>query len=93
MTDQPKNQPKPEYTDDRHAPVIYFDATPACGVYNGVIGITLSVDLPRTIEPGQITVSHTVIAYLRTSVRGAAALRESLDKALLLSVPAADKAN
>ncbi len=92
-TEKKKNQPKAEWTDDQHAPVIFFDAAPACGLYNGVVGITLAVDLARTIEPEEITVVHTVIAYLRTSVRGAMALRESLDKAILLAAPAAERAN
>ncbi len=94
MTDEPKkNQPKREWTDDRHAPVVFFDAAPACGLYNGVVGITLAVDLARTIEPEEITVSHTVIAYLRTSLTGAMALRESLDKAILMAMPTPSSTN
>lgn len=93
MADETRHQPKPGWTDDRHAPVIYFDSAPACGVYYGVVGVTLAMDLARTIENSEVTVTHTVIAYLRTSLRGAMALRESLDRAILLAAPARDEAN
>lgn len=80
-------------SDEPHAPVIFFDSTPACGHYNGVIGITLSVDLARIVDGSDITVAHTVIAYLRTNVSGARALRESLDRALLLASPSSGQSN
>ncbi|WP_131114239.1 hypothetical protein [Lichenihabitans psoromatis] len=82
-----------QVTDDPHAPLIFFDAAPACGHYGGIVAITLAVDLARTIEPSEITVRHTVIAYLRTNVQGAKALRESLDRAILLATPTAGGKN
>ena len=94
MTSDPtKGRPHPGWIDARHAPVIFFDAAPACGHHHGVVGVTLAVDLARTIDPTEITVQHTVIAYLRTSVQGAVALRDSLDKAILLATPAKGKSN
>jgi hypothetical protein len=81
------------WTDDRHAPVVFFDAVPAVGVYAGIVGVTLSVDLARTIEPSEVTVTHTVIAYLRTSVQGAMLLRDNLDKAILMAMPKPETSN
>jgi hypothetical protein len=89
MSDEPASVSSPRrVSDEPHAPVIYFDATPACGHYNGVVGITLSADLARAVDGPEITVAHTVVAYLRTNLPGARALRESLDRAILLATPA-----
>ena len=91
--DNPSKALAAQVTDDPHAPVIFFDAAPACGHYGGIVAITLAVDLARTIEPSEITVRHTVIAYLRTNLQGAKALRESLDRAILLGTPASGGSN
>ena len=93
MSDEKTTPHKSGFADDRHAPVIYFDAVPAGGLYNGVVALTLSVDLARTIDPNEVTVSHTVIAYLRTSLHGAQELRAMLDRAILLATPALGGSN
>jgi hypothetical protein len=40
-----------------------------------------------------VTVTHTVIAYLRTSVQGAMLLRDNLDKAILMAMPKPETSN
>ena len=74
--------------DERHAPVIFFETTLASQHRDGVVGVTLGVDLAKTTAAKEIVVTRGVVAYLRMGVQAATPLRNSLDAALLMAMPA-----
>ncbi len=92
MTDSPDTHPIPVF-DSPHAPFIFFDAAPAFAFSHGVIGITLSANRTTTSTSAAIN-EQIVTAYLRGNVHAAISLRNALNQALLVAVPAAsDKAS
>jgi hypothetical protein len=91
MANNPDTHPKEgvviPVSDVPHAPFIFYEGAPAFGFTNGVINITLSAN--RTwAGPNGIMNEQVVVAYLRGNIQAALNLRNSLDKALLLAVPA-----
>jgi hypothetical protein len=80
--------------DDPHAPFIFYEGTPAFGVLNGVINITLAAHQTLARPDGTVATEQVVVAYLRGSVLAARILRDSIDRALLLAAPTGEgKAN
>ena len=76
-------------TDDRRAPVIYFDGAPNFGANGGIVNITLA--MARHLSAGDRIASDIVaVAHLRCSVQAAADLRKAIDDALLLHAPVSD---
>jgi hypothetical protein len=79
--------------DEPHAPLVFFDAAPVYSTYNHMVSITLSVSRTLPDREGGVTTDNIAIAYLRTNLEGATALRNSLDKALLLAAETEGEAN
>ena len=94
MVDEPKPAPAIKYAGEAgRAPVIFFDAAPSCGGFNGIIGIALSAALQVPGNNGKTDVEHHVVAHLRTNVEGIRSLRAAIDAALLSIEPVEGKAN
>jgi hypothetical protein len=77
-------------------PVIYFDNTPCISHLNGIIGVTLTVTGGVPTETAGVDTVAAVVAHLKCNVPAAVALRDAIDKALLLAKPVenpAGKAN
>ncbi len=79
-------------TDPNHAPIIYFDGAPNFGNNNGVVNVTLAASR-HMIQGDQIAFDVVAVAFLRCNVGAAIALREALDKALLIGMPTEGNAN
>ena len=75
-----------ETTDVGHAPFIAFDGAPVLGFADGTVRITLTAlrSIPAFV-PGGVQDSLVVVGYLRCGIDAATALRNNLDKALLLA--------
>jgi hypothetical protein len=94
MADEP-DSPGPEIhvarktvvVDAPHAPIIFFDEATNFAAYNGIISVTLAAVRSIPDSKGGIANDQIVVAYLRSNMRGAKALRDSLDRALLLAEP------
>ena len=71
-----------------HAPIIFFESAPALAYFDGTLRITLSTIVTLPTADGKTTSQDVVACYLRCGVHAARHLRDTLDKALLLSVPA-----
>lgn len=69
-------------------PVIYFDNTPSVSHMGGIIGVTLTVTGNVPQANGSTAVVAGVVAHLKCNIGAALALRDSLNSALLLAVPA-----
>jgi hypothetical protein len=91
------NEPKPSATvkisDRPHAPVIFFDEAPIFNNYNGIIGVTLSVNLSLPNGRGGLISEQVVAGYLRGNVKALTALRGAIDSALLLGTKIEGEAN
>jgi hypothetical protein len=97
MADDP-DSPGPEIhvarktvvVDAPHAPLIFFDEATNFAAYNGIISVTLAAVRSIPDAKGGIANDQIVVAFLRSNMRGAKALRDSLDRALLLAEPKPD---
>jgi hypothetical protein len=76
--------------DAPHAPIIFFDEATNFAAYNGIISVTLAAVRSIPDAKGGIANDQIVVAFLRSNMRGAKALRDSLDRALLLAEPKPD---
>ena len=98
MADNPETYPKegaiaPMF-DAPHAPFVFYEGTPAFGVLNGVINVTLAAHRTLAHPDGTVATEQVVVAYLRGSILAARTLRDSIDRALLLAAPTGEgKAN
>lgn len=70
------------------APLIYFEEAPNFGVLNGVMNVTLAARRALPDGKGNITTDMVATAYLRGNIPAMRALREAIDQALLLAMPA-----
>jgi hypothetical protein len=89
MTDKktsPPEAPKIEIRNPENGPLIFFDSVPAFGFYNGVVHASLG-SMRYFSEDGELKSFDVMAGYLRTNLPGAMALREALDKAILLAQP------
>ena len=97
MADDPDN-PGPDIhvvrktvvVDEPHAPIIFFDEATNFAAYNGIVSVTVTAVRSMPDSKGGIANDQIVVAYLRSNMRGAKALRDSLDRALLLAEPKPD---
>lgn len=64
------------------APMVYFDNVPVCGAFCGHIEVELSARMLLPKADGSVTVDMACTGHLRCSPQAAAALRDSLNKAL-----------
>lgn len=85
---EPAQQIRPQFyaSGAKDAPVIFFDAAPVFGAFDGTIRITLSMSCPVP-EGDRIKDEFVVTAFLRCGIEAAKNLREHLDKAILLASP------
>jgi hypothetical protein len=69
------------------APVVFFDQIPTFGVNNGVVSmmLTLSVFVPAESGEARVETKHRAVGHIRCSPAAAVALRDTLDRALLLA--------
>jgi hypothetical protein len=97
MADNPDTRPQEimiQVSDTAHAPFIFYEMAPAFGFTNGVVNITLSANRTWIGPNNTVMNEQVVVAYLRGNILAALALRDALDKALLLASPTqGDKAN
>jgi hypothetical protein len=73
------------YTEVGNAPIIYFDGVSCHGAMHGVIEIELAARVMAPILGGGVHMSFVPAARLRFSVRAAAALIESIQKAVKMA--------
>jgi hypothetical protein len=93
MANKPDIAPAARVSDEANAPVIFFDNVPVFNNYNGVIGLTLSVNRSLPDNKGGIIHDQVVIAFLRSNIQGAMALRQAIDDAMLLGTKQEGKPN
>ncbi len=94
MVDEPKPVSPISYASDvGRAPVIFFDAVPAFGGFNGLVALTLSAALQSPQDNGKVKVESHVVAHLRTNVEGIRALKAATDAALFAMEPTKGQAN
>lgn len=75
-----------------HAPFLYFEEAPTLGYMNGIIRITLEAGRQYSPTLGEVVTDRVVVAYLRTNIQGALALKAAIESALLLANPAGSEA-
>lgn len=73
------------------APVIFFDAVPTMGSYNGIAHMTLST-MRFLPGPERVVNDSVIVAHLRMNMHALAALKEAISKIELLSQPVPDGA-
>jgi hypothetical protein len=77
-----------------HGPFIYFENVMSFGHMNGIIAVTISAACDRIGPEGSPVPEQVIVASLRGNILAAKALRDALDKALLMAAPTqGDKAN
>jgi hypothetical protein len=76
-----------------HAPIVFFDEAPVSSNYNGIIGITLCTNITSPDGTGGLTNDMAAVAFLRCNIQAARALRNALDRALLLGAKTEGQAN
>jgi uncharacterized membrane protein len=86
---RPAHNPGKEITvkDAAHAPVIYFEGVPTLGFNNGIMNLMLAVGLVLPTSDGNTLTEPVAVAHLRCNVVAAIALKDALDKVLLLATP------
>ena len=89
MPDVNSVQPVITFTDDRNAPIIYFEITPGLATIVGVISLTLATRIQVRIAGGQVDTRDVVVAHLRCTPAAAINLKAAIDQALLLDMPVA----
>jgi len=72
-----------------HAPILYFEEVPVFGHFQGLIRMTLTAARILPTEDEKVAIDYAVVAHLRMSIASAHALKEAIEKALLLAAPAA----
>ena len=83
-----------EVHDTPHAPFIFIDEAPSFGNPGGHINITVAAYRHVPDGNGAIKSDLVVTAHLRWTIAGAMALRDSLDKAILMGAkPEGEKPN
>ncbi len=94
MADEPKTIPLISNAGDvGRAPVIFFDAAPTFGSFNGIVAVTLSAALQSLQNDGKVKVENHVVAHLRTNVEGIRSLKAAIDGVLLAIEPTEGQAN
>ena len=68
-------------------PIVYFDNTPCISHLNGIIGITLTVTGGVPTGTGSVDECAAVVAFLKCNIPAAIALKDALEKGLLLATP------
>ena len=76
-----------------HAPIVFFDEAPVFNSYNGVIGVTISVNVSVPDGKGSVTNDQLVSAYLRGNIRAFHALKKAIESAILLGTKTEGQAN
>lgn len=76
--------------DVQHAPFIFYDSVTAIGSLCGVINITLGASRTWINQDRDLVNDHVAVAFLRCNIQAAMGLRDSLDRAILMAVPAAE---
>jgi hypothetical protein len=98
MTDKPDAKP-PVFTEaipsaegklsgvaSANAPVVFFDATPTFGHYNGIAHISLSA-IRFIPGDGRVMTDSFFVAHLRTNMVGLQALKNAIQQIELLAEP------
>jgi hypothetical protein len=93
MADKPNRLLLTKVTDRIHAPIVFFDAAPVSNNYNGIIGVTLSVNLSVPDGNGSIAIEQVVAAHLRGNIQAFNALKSAIDSAILLGARTDGDAN
>jgi hypothetical protein len=88
MPDNPDSPRALPYGYSPHGPFIYFENVLSFGHLPGIITVT-GAACDRIGPEGTLVHEHAVVAYLRCNTPAAVALRDALDKALLLASPPA----
>lgn len=70
------------------APVVHFEGAPTAAFNNGVVTILLATCVHVSRTNGEPVSGWMATAHLKGGVHAAIALRDALDKALLLAAPA-----
>lgn len=68
------------------APFLYFDGAPNFGFHNGIVNVTLEAVRFSAVEH-EIIPDRVIVAHLRMGVTAAQALKNALERALLLAAP------
>ena len=71
------------------APIIFFEGISTFSNNNGIVGLMLVAGLTLPTDDGGTVGKVSAVAHLRCSIAVAVALRDALDRALLLGVPTA----
>jgi len=88
----PDQQVKMRVIDPNGAPIIYFEGAPNFGNNNGIINITLAA-ARHMLDGDEVTFDAVAVAFLRCNIPAALALRDALEKALLIGAPIQGEAN
>jgi hypothetical protein len=68
-------------------PIVYFDNSPCISHLNGIIGVTLTVSGGVPTGAGGVDDCAAVVAFLKCNIPAAIALKDALEKGLLLAAP------
>jgi hypothetical protein len=93
MANKPDQPASIKFVDRPHASIIVFDGAPVFTSYNGIIGITLSVNVGVPDGQGGIDGGQVVAAYLRRNIKALMALKVAVESALLLGAKTEGEAN
>jgi hypothetical protein len=93
MAEKPNRLLPTKVADRVHAPIVFFDTAPVSNNHNGIIGVTLSVNLSVPDGNGSIAIDQVVSAYLRGNIQAFNALRAAIDSAILLGAKTDGEAN
>jgi hypothetical protein len=93
MANKPDQPASVKFVDQPHASIIFFDGAPVFTSYNGIIGITLSVNVGVPDGQGGIDGGQVVAAYLRGNIKALMALKVAVESALLLGAKTEGEAN
>lgn len=75
------------------APITHFSSAPCCGIGGGLVRVTLTAFVERLDAEGRAVTHEVIVGHLSCTREAAMALRDTLDKALLLGAPSAGGAN
>jgi hypothetical protein len=70
-----------------HAPYVYFEPAVAFGFNSGVANVSLAAERIWIADDGECKIDRTIVAYLRANIPAMRALRDAIDKSLLLAAP------
>ena len=91
MANSPKSTE--EVNDAGHAPFIYFDGITNCGSNAGIVNVTICATRFLPDGKGGVGADVVVVGHLRCSADAAMALKDALDKALLIGAAVGGVAN